>query len=222
LHKIVQRTKELFTRFTKSHPVCLNCFCDLTDGIDLLDLFRKDDVLCGYCRQQFKLCRKSVQVCGETVYAYYEYDSFFEKLIYQVKENNDETLAPVFLHPYIRDLKKRCLHKTLVLVPSSIKKLESRGFDALRCMIQAVDRDMICPFEKDDIKQSQRNVVQRSKIKNHIRLIHPEWITGKDIVLIDDVCTTGYSLKACIDLLKPLANSIIVIVLAMHPDHTKI
>jgi len=194
----------------------------LTDGIDLLDLFRKDDVLCGYCRQQFKPYRKSVQVLGETVYAYYEYDSFFEKLIYQVKENKDETLAPVFLHPYVRDFRKRCLHKTLVLVPSSLKKLESRGFDALRCMIQAVDMDVICPFEKDDIKQSQRNVVQRSKIKNHIRLIHPEWIIGKDIVLIDDVCTTGYSLKACIDLLKPLVNSIIVIVLAMHPDHTKL
>lgn len=222
MFSIVQRSKDLLTRLTQSQPVCLNCFCDLTDGLGLLDLFRKEDVLCGYCRQQFTPIRKSFQVLGESVYAYYVYDAFFEKLIYQVKENKDETLAPVFLHPYVRDFKKRCLNKTLVLVPSSRKKLESRGFDALRCMIQAVDIEMICPFEKDDIKQSQRNMVQRAKIKNHIRLIHPEWIEGKDIVLIDDVCTTGYSLKACIDLLKPLANSIIVIVLAMHSDHTKI
>ena len=194
----------------------------MTDGLGLLDLFRKEDVLCGYCRQQFTPIRKSFQVLGESVYAYYAYDAFFEKLIYQVKENKDETLAPVFLHPYGRDFKKRCLNKTLVLVPSSRKKLESRGFDALRCMIQAAEMEMKYPFEKDDIKQSQRNATQRAKIKNHIRLIHPEWIEGKDIVLIDDVCTTGYTLKTCIDLLKPLAKSIIVIVLAMHPDHTKI
>jgi competence protein ComFC len=222
LQSIVKRAKELLTRLKTSQPVCLNCFCDLIDGLEFLDLFRKEDILCGYCRQQFKLCRESFRVLGENVYAYYEYDSFFEKLIYQVKENKDETLAPVFLHPYGRDFKKRCFSKTLVLVPSSRKKFESRGFDALRCMIQVVDMEMICPFEKDDIKQSHRNIVQRSKIKNHIRLIHPEWIIGKDIVLIDDVCTTGYSLKACIDLLKPLVKSIIVIVLAMHPDHTKI
>ncbi len=212
----------MFERFTKSQPVCLNCFCDLTDGLGILDLFRKEDILCGYCRQQFNPIRKSFQVLGESVYAYYVYDAFFEKLIYQVKENKDETLAPIFLHPYVRDLKKRCLNKTLVLVPSSRKKTDSRGFDALRCMFQEVELELTCPFEKDDIKQSQRNVSQRSKIKNHIRLVHPQLVVGQDIVLIDDVCTTGYSIKACIDLLKPLANSIIVIVLAMHPDHIKL
>lgn len=142
-------------------------------------------------------------------------------MIFQVKENKDVTLAPVFLHPYISFLRKICEEKTVVLVPSSDKKTKSRGFEPLREFYKELGVEMLSPFEKDDVKQSERNGSQRSRIKNHIRLIHPEMIIDKDILLIDDVCTTGYSLKACIDLLKPHAKSIKIVVLALHPEHLK-
>jgi len=209
------------TRFIQSEPVCLNCFCDLSDGLSLIDLFRKEDVLCGYCRKQIKVLRRTFSVLDFQVFAYYEYESFFEKMIFQVKESKDVSLAPVFLYPFIASLRKQCIDKTLILVPSSLKKTKSRGFDALRLFYQGLGYEMSCPFEKDDVKQSERNGSQRSRIKNHIRLIHPEMIIDKDILLIDDVCTTGYSLKACIDLLKPHAKSIKIVVLALHPEHLK-
>jgi len=153
------------------------------------------------------------------VYAYYEYDAYFEKLIYQVKESKDETLAPVFLHPYVSHLKKLIGDKTVILVPSSAKKTKQRGFDALKALYSGLDQQLNCPFEKDDVKQSQRSLTQRSHIKRHLRLIDIQAIEGKDVVLLDDVCTTGYSLKACIDLIKPHVKSITVMVLAMHPDN---
>jgi len=204
------------SRFAQSQHVCLHCFCDVTDGLSLFDLFRSEDLLCGYCRQQLIPYRQNINVLDFHVYAYYHYDPFFEKLIFQIKESKDVTLAPVFLHPYVKHLRQMCLGKTLVLVPSSNKKLKERGFEPLRLFYEALACEMICPFEKDDIKQSQRSNTMRSRIKNHIRLIHPEWIKDKDIVLLDDVCTTGNSLKACIDLIKPYVRSIKVVVLAYH------
>lgn len=221
MFQIYERTKKLFEGFIQSQPVCLNCFCDLSDGLSLVDLFRKEDVLCGYCRSQLIPLKKKVSVLDFEVYAYYKYDSFFEKMIFQVKENKDVALAPVFLHPYISSLRKMCEEKTVVLVPSSEKKTKSRGFDALRCFYKELNLDLLSPFEKDDIKQSQRSVTQRSRIKNHLRLIHPEMIMDKDIILLDDVCSTGYSIKACIDLMKPHSKSIKVVVLALNTGHLK-
>ncbi len=208
-------------RLIQSQPVCLNCFCDLTDGLGLIDLLRKDDLLCGYCRQQLIPLKRRVAVLDMQVYGLYEYDAFFEKLIFQVKESKDVTLAPVFLHPHVSALRKLCQDKTVILVPSSEKKHKTRGFDALVMFYKALGVPLLCPFEKDDVKQSQRNAMMRSRIKNHIRLVHPEQIEGTDIVLLDDVCTTGYSLKACVDLIKPLAKSSRIVVLAIHPDNLK-
>ena len=179
------------------------------------------DILCGFCRKQFVSCRKTIRVLDYEVYAYYEYEAFFEKLIFQVKENKDQTLAPVFLYPYRKHLKKICENKTIILVPSSTKKTRQRGFDVLKSLYEGLGIELLSPFEKDDVKQSQRGVHLRSRIKNHIRLVRPEMIQGKDVVLLDDVCTTGYSLKACIDLIKPLARSVNVVVLAAHTDNLK-
>jgi competence protein ComFC len=180
------------------------------------------DILCGFCRKQLVPYRKTVPVLDYEVYAYYEYEAFFEKLIFQVKESKDVTLAPVFLYPYLKNLKKQCIGKTLILVPSSVKKTKQRGFDALRELYRGLGMELLSPFEKDDVKQSQRSVTLRSRIKNHIRLVHPEMIEGKEVILLDDVCTTGYSLKACLDLVKPLAQSVSIIVLAVHSDNLKI
>jgi competence protein ComFC len=182
----------------------------------------RQDILCGFCRKQLVPYGKRISVLDVEVFAYYEYEAFFEKLIFQVKESKDVTLAPVFLYPYLKHLKKQCFGKTLILVPSSLKKTKQRGFDALRQLYQGLGLELLSPFEKDDVKQSQRSAHLRSRIKNHIRLVHPEMIEGKDVVLLDDVCTTGYSLKACLDLVKPLAQSVSIIVLAVHSDNLKI
>lgn len=156
-----------------------------------------------------------------SVYALYVYDDQFEQWIYQVKESKDVTLAPVFLHPYVSSLRKRIAGKTVIMVPSSVKKTKQRGFEVLPELYRGLGVELRCPFEKDDVKQSQRSASQRSRIKNHIRLIDPSVVLDKDIVLIDDVCTTGQTLKACLDLLKPHVKTVSVVVLALHPDNMK-
>lgn len=186
-----------------------------------MDLFKPEDVLCGYCRSALKVLRKTVPVMDFKVYAFYEYDALFEKMIFQVKESKDRALAPAFLHPYLSWLKKRIQDKTVILVPSSAKKTKQRGFDSLKALYEGLGCELLCPFEKDDVKQSQRSWTQRSRIKRHVHLVHPEVIQGKDIVLLDDVCTTGFTLKACLELVSPYVKSVELVVLAVHPDNLK-
>lgn len=219
LSQTIQRVKDYAQRLAQSQPVCPVCFSDPSDGLSLIELFQKEDLLCGYCRKLLTPLKREVSVLDFSVYALYLYDEQFEQWIYQVKEAKDVTLAPVFLHPYVSLLKKRIAGKTVVMVPSSAKKTKQRGFEVLPTLYQGLGVELNCPFEKDDVKQSQRNASQRSRIKNHIRLIDKRRILDKDVVLIDDVCTTGQTLKACLDLIKPYVKTVSVVVLAMHPDN---
>lgn len=182
-------------------------------------MFLKEDLLCGYCRKRLTPLRKEITVLDFQVYAFYRYDDQFEQWIYQVKEAKDVTLAPVFLHPYLAWMNKRIAGKTVVMVPSSAKKTKQRGFEVLRVLYQGLNAELICPFEKDDVKQSQKSASQRSRIKNHIRLTDVSKVKDRDVILIDDVCTTGQTLKTCLDLLKSHVKSVSIIVLAIHPDN---
>ncbi len=71
MFQINERIKALSARLVQSQPVCLHCFCDLTDGLGLIDLLRKDDLLCGYCRQQLILLKRRVTVLDMQVYGLY-------------------------------------------------------------------------------------------------------------------------------------------------------
>ena len=51
---------------------------------------------------------------------------------------------------------------------------------------------------------------------NAIKLKDPNTRKYRKILLVDDVCTTGSSLKACHDLLKNEENTISIVVLALH------
>ena len=71
-------------------------------------------------------------------------------------------------------------------------------------------------FIKDTLKQSKKNRQERLEISKHIYLKESLSKMGP-IVLLDDVCTTGESLRACIHLLEPYSSSIECFVLCIHP-----
>lgn len=154
---------------------------------------------------------------GLKVDALYLYTPFFENLIFQFKESNDLPLAKLFLSPVQRVLRHRFRNHVVVAVPSSPKRTAQRGFVPIVELFKAIGIPVLHPFEKDEVKQSQRSAQTRTRISRSIRLIDLESVRGKSVVLVDDVCTTGHSLKACVDLLKPVAQEVSCWVVALHP-----
>lgn len=181
------------------------------------DLFKAEDCLCGKCRKQLIELREHYEVLGLRVEALYLYTPFFENLIFQFKDAKDLPLAPLFLSPYQRALRRQFKKKLVVAVPSSPKRTTQRGYVPITAMFEAIGIPVLHPFEKDEIKQSQRSVQTRTRIARHIRLKDSESIRDQSIVLVDDVCTTGHSLKACVELLTPLTKDISCWVVAIHP-----
>ena len=99
-------------------------------------------------------------------------------------------------------------------MPSSEMKTRERGFHAVQGMFEPWD--VQDAFVKEDVKQSLKSASDRRLIANAIKLKDPSIRKHRKILLVDDVCTTGASLKACYDLLKNEENSVSIVVLALH------
>lgn len=195
---------------------CLVCFKPIVEGLDVFELIFKNDVLCGHCRKKLIKVNRCVDVEGLNVHAIYQYNDVLEKWMYQIKESKDETLGKCFLYDLSKKIEKSYRGYILVMVPSSIEKTQERGFYSVSKMFESVKLVKRNCFSKDNIKQSKLKRIERQHILDSIHLIDSSIKDYQKILLVDDVCTTGSSLKACYQLLKTDENIVDVLVIAMN------
>ncbi|MFA6796563.1 MAG: phosphoribosyltransferase family protein [Bacilli bacterium] len=125
------------------------------------------------------------------------------KLLIQYKENYDVELKSVFLSYYKSYLKIKFSGYSIVLVPSSLKKIKMREFDHLEMIFKELGLPILKVLSKKDGKEQKKNSAsERKKVYQAINIHGGEVVSNKKILLVDDVITTGSTLKACLQLLK--------------------
>ena len=188
---------------------CLWCGKAIKTDSSFFAMFYVDDCICAYCRQKMNGHLKTIRLSDMKVTGLYRYDSITREMIIRYKELYDEALYPVFLYPYIRQMRKKYRNSILVPVPSSEKANQERGFSTVREMFSLLElpiREII--IKKDDHAQKEVDFQERRQVGRHLKLLDPSCIRGRRVVIIDDVVTTGASLLACRDLLKDHASHI--------------
>lgn len=181
---------------------CLWCHRSLRRQGSFLNLFFVDDVLCDDCRQKMEAGKRRIDLGSFRVECLYIYEGLVRNMIIQYKEMYDEALFPVFLWPYVRDLRRKYRHHVLVPVPSIPENNRKRGFravDRLFSLLELPLADVL--VKKGGPDQKELAFKQRSRVGKHIELKRP--VKGEKILLVDDIVTTGETLKACYRLLNP-------------------
>lgn len=189
-------------------PVCTICGQPLDWITDLFEA----DILCRECREQFLVHKKIYQIQGICWCVLYEYNEWLERLLFQYKEQKDIALAPVFLYPYRKKIRKAFRNYDVCVVCSSEQKRLERGFEPVIEILKP--QNVYSPLYKTrDRKQSSAKKSERNEIYSVIqrKMVYP--FIHQSIVLADDVCTTGATLMASCRLLQPKK----VFVLAAHP-----
>lgn len=146
----------------------------------------------------------------------YNYDDVFANLLYRFKGCFDYELKDAFISRQKSYLKIKYLNYVLIPVPSWKEDDETRGFNHIEEIFKSLKLPIIkCLRKKEKFKQSGLTKQERKKIKQKIEVIDGTLLKDKNILIVDDVMTTGSTISAVIELLAQYQpKNIKVLVLA--------
>jgi competence protein ComFC len=154
-----------------------------------------------------------------------DYKAPIKNLIHQFKYKKHMCLATPLGHLLIKLLSKEIICEIDVIVPVPLhwKKKQKRGFNQSKLMAKKICKKLSLPISvnnlhrvKNTLSQTQLSRQQRQKnVYGAFKVKNPEKFTKKNILLVDDVLTTGTTASECAKSLKNAgANKVFLIALA--------
>lgn len=181
-------------------PFCKRCFKPIRET-SLSSLFDVDIPLCPSCYRDLHPTWHRFFLGELKCYALYPYGETMRSLIYDLKACGDIELAPLFLSVPLSWLKLRFGKRIMVCAPSYEEKNEERGFNHVEEIFKPLKlKTRQCLKKTDNIKQADLNFAERQRVGEHLAFVGDDF-RGEKVLLVDDICTTGATLKACANLL---------------------
>lgn len=182
---------------------CKICF-EQFDDISFYSVISKNNIICEKCFSLFEAKFIHFNIDSIKCLSIYEYDDTIKDLLFKFKGCYDIELKDVFLTRYILYLKLLYKDYYLVPVPSYYMDDERRGFNHVVEIYSGLNLPMLKIIEKKkDHKQAKSKKKERISSKKNFVLVDSKNIFGKKILVVDDVYTTGSSVRAVIELIKP-------------------
>ena len=181
----------------------------------IYQIINGDSCLCRECQNKLVPHFESFEIEGIEGLSIYEYDDNFKSLLYQFKGCYDIELAPIFLNNFKKELHLMYYNYVLIAAPSYYKEDENRGFRHIEEMFKCINLQIYYPIKKiKPFKQAENKRRTRKQIGHYLVLEKPDLIKDKNVLIVDDVSTTGSTLKAIINLVreaKPRKIKILVV-----------
>ena len=157
--------------------------------------------LCTVCRQGL--------ANFDAAYSFGSYEGTLQQLIHLFKYAKVETLAEPLGQFMQQALPLEANFDFIMAMPMHWKKRWERGFNQAELLARPVARRYGLPLAKNlrrtRYTKSQAGLSEtdrRANLRGSFAVSHPEQITGKRILLIDDVFTTGSTLRSAAQVLK--------------------
>ena len=158
--------------------------------------------ICTKCFSSFPLVHKRRVIDSVEVYSIYAYRPPINSLLMDLKMKSDIALSMVFLSPFKNYLELIYKDYIILPIPSTLSSDKKRGFNHVKEIAKTLNLKVKEVFYKSkDYKQTSQRFEKRKEIKNVIKLKGTLDKTKK-YLLLDDVITSGSTIKTCVDLLK--------------------
>jgi ComF family protein len=167
---------------------------------------------CGYPNPQrgpCQQCRNHPYEALDQIRSVAFFDGTLQNALHQLKYRRDialaDTLAQLMQSEFMA---LTTASTTLVPVPLSARRYRERGYNQAALLARGLADLVSAPYQPNVLRRTRYTVSQvgltalerRDNVKDAFLASHP--VTGRDFMLIDDVCTTGSTLEACAHALK--------------------
>ena len=203
------------TRLIPTTKYCKICFKEIRNN-DFARLFDGDICICAKCQREFEPKFINFVVDGYTATAIFEYTPYIKELIYKYKGCFDYELKDTFLNLYYKEIKIRYSGYKIIPIPSYIEDDKKRGFNHVVETFKNLGLEPLPIIEKTaHFKQAEHKARTRSKISKYLVIKKPVDLSKSKVLIVDDIYTTGSTMKAAINLVEKLnPKEIRVLVLA--------
>jgi competence protein ComFC len=181
--------------------ICKICFQRIAENTIHASIAR-EVTICHDCLIKLKPVLETFYLDDVECLHLYFYTHKIQELLYQFKGCSDYELRTVFLEYYISYLNFKFNGYYMIPAPSSKESDEERGFNHVVEIFKCLRLKMLRIIHKTkQIKQADLTTKEREKIGD-ILVIDDVDLRGRKILLVDDVYTTGSTIKAMIKLVR--------------------
>lgn len=165
-------------------------------------------------------CRREKRNFDEA-HPLFAYRGMAAALIGAYKFQGRKSLAPFFASTLAQVLEQRWPNHALVPVPPRRASLRQRGWDPLECIVQILERRgfLVARLLERSGSVEQKRLSLEKRRRNAAASYHLRQSAAvpREVVLVDDVFTTGATVEACAKILKENGASFVaVLTLAME------
>ncbi|MCB9806130.1 ComF family protein [Candidatus Nomurabacteria bacterium] len=173
---------------------------------------------------------KHEQYFDNFIYSFLDYrKEIVEKTIWQMKFNRNADALRLLGEFISQEILKKIDRQPFLIIPVPVfkNKMKSKGFNHTELLVQEIlkyDHDKIFTYQKDLIKKVKKTKDQKEtkskkerteNLKNAFQITNPKQIANKNVIIIDDVHTTGATLNEMRKILmKAEAKYVIAFVVA--------
>lgn len=218
----MKKFKTLFEKFATKTSFCKCCFQEIK-GESFHSLIYQKQYICIKCFYESNPLFHRFKIGKYHSLAIYEYDNFIKEKLYQLKGCKDIELAPIFLD-YFRLYLKLKYHGYFVIGgPYHEDDLNERGFDQNTEIFKIAGFKVHHPIlKKYRFKQSDLHKAERAEIYDKLEFVGHEDLKNKKVLIVDDVYTTGSTIKAMIKMLEKFQpKKIKILVLSYRTENKK-
>ena len=198
---------------------CLICFKKIKIN-DICRLFNDSIDICRSCQTEMEPKFIAFKAEGYSAVAIYEYNAIIKKLVYQYKGCYDYVLNQAFLNMYAKELKIHYSDYIVVPVPSFKKDDEIRGFNHVVEVFKQTGLEIYQIIEKTEhFKQADKSAKERQMVSKYLRLTNNKNLKKQKVLIVDDIYTTGATMRSMIKLIENLnPKEIKILVLVKTKD----